>query len=473
MKFKAHPLMIFDTVKPFLWILIIPFIKAVVQYLKYGSIDDIIGFETAVLIGIVLLAVVKFLSFRIIFEEDKIIIKKGLFFVTRSQISRKKLSSVQTEQNPLDFIFGAVTYRINTEAGARSRSDFKFKLSRKNSERLSSLLYGGEKLEKIHFSFLRVAIMAITTSSAVTGLFVAVPVLNNAARLLGIGIYELLDEINSVSNGMKTYFPPIVNTVTLILIVGYVISFIYSFIKYINFRLYLNDKLLKVCTGFFVRRITVFKKRAVNDVKIEQTPLMLLFRRFAMKVSVGGFAVSKNALQVIVPSGTRKEIREQIADYFPFLKPDGIKLMAERCETTRNRFLFWPLLFLLITLAISITSVILFEEFTRFIFFLTVIALCLVFCFAYTCQYEYKKGKIMLGDNIYAHSNKGFRTCRLYCPKEKVGQIKITRIGIDHKYNTCRVRIIVCSESADSIRVRHLDYGKVVEQINKIFETDV
>ena len=473
MKFKPHPLMIFDSIMPFMWILIIPFLKAVIQYLKYGKIDDILGFETALLIAIISFTIIRFNTIRIIFEDGKIVIKKGLIFVSRSEISRKKLSSVQTEQNPLDYIFGAVTYRINTEAGLRHRSDFKFKLSRKNSEQLSNLLYGGEKLQKIPFSALKVALMAITTSSAVTGLLVGVPIINNAGRLLGVGFYELFNELNKTTNGVKTYFPPVVNTITLILIIAYGISFLYSFIKYINFKLYLNDKLLKVRSGFFVKRITVFKKKAINNVKIEQTPLMFLFRRFAMEVNVGGFAVSKNAHQIIVPSGTAKEIKSQFADYFPFLKPEGKNISAKKRALVRNRFMFWPLFFFIITVGLSITAVIFFQEFTRFIFFLTVIALCVVFYYAFICDYEYRNGKISLGENIYAHSVKGFRTCRIYCPKEKVGEIKVIQFGFDKLYNSCRVKIGVCSESADTLYVRHLDIDEVIEEINNTFETNV
>lgn len=473
MKFKAHPLMILDSIMPFLWILVIPFIKAVLQYIQDGKINNILGFETVLLSVIIALAILRFLFFRVLFIDDKIIIKKGIFFITRSEISRKNISSVQTEQNPLDLILGAVTYRINTEAGIRSRSDFKFKLTRRDSEKLSSLLYNDEKMQKIPFSALKIALMAITTSSAVTGLLIGVPIINNAGRLLGIGIYELLEELNKTSNRVQTYFPPVVNTITLILIIGYGISFLYSFIKYINFRLYLNEKFLKVCSGFFVRRITFFKKKDVNSVKIEQTPLMFLFKRFALKVSVGGFSVSKNAQQIIVPSGRGKDIKAKFAEYFPFLKPDGADVSAKRSRLIRNRFLFWPLIYLILTLSVSITAVILFEEFTRFIFFLTIILLCVVFYYAFICDYEYRKGKVCFCDSIYAHSVKGFRTCRFYFPKEKVGEIKITQFGFDRFYNSCRVKISVCSETADTLTVRHLDIDEVLNQINNCFNTEV
>lgn len=473
MKLKAHPLMIFDSVKPFWWVLIIPLLRALFQLLRNGEVSGILLPELLLLACIFLFAFVNFFFFRLIFDSEKIIIQKGFIFKSRSVIMRKNLSSVQIERNPLDYLFGAVTYRINTEAGLRRRSDFCFKLSGADSKKLSKELYGSEKLEKVHFSAVKVALMAISTSSAFTGLVIGAPVINNVGRLLGIGFSQLLDEINSVSHNITAYFPPIVNLITLIFIIGYGISFVYSFIKYINFKLYLNNNILKVCSGFFVKRITYFSKSAVNDVKIEQTPFMLLFRRFAMSVSVGGFSVSKNSSQIIVPAGTKKEIKGQFVSYFPFLEPDGIDVKAEQCKKIRNRFMFWPVIYFSSVSVVSLFFIAFFTEFTRLIFFLTVTLFAIIFYYAYMCDYEYRHGKVNFGKSTFAHSVKGFRTCRLYCPSDRIGHIKLTRFPIDIKQNTCRIKIAVCSESADSIRIRHLDYEDTVSQINKSFNTKV
>lgn len=470
MKLKAHPLMIFDLVKPFGWILIIPICKAIFQLLRKREISGVIGLELLLLALIFLIAFARFLSFGLIFDNEKITIKKGLIFKSHSVIMRKNLSSVQIERNPFDAVFGAVTYRINTEAGFRRKSDFCFKLSLSDSEKLSEELYGAEKLEKLHFSAIKVALMAISTSSAFTGLVIGVPIINNVGRLLGIGFSQLLDGLNNVSHNVAAYFPPIVNTVTLIFMIAYGISFVYSFIKYINFKLYLNDNIIKVCTGFFVKRITYFTKAAVNDVKIEQTLLMLIFRRFSMSVSVGGFSVSESSSEIIVPSGSKNEIKTQFTGYFPFLEPDGIDIRTEKCKKIKARFMLWPVFYFLIVLIASLVCILLFDEFTRLIFFLTVLLLAVVFYYAYICNYEYRHGKVNFGKSFFANGVKGFRTCKLYCPTDKIGHIKLTRFPLDIKQNTCRIKISLCSESADSIRIRHLNYKNLIHQINKSFK---
>lgn len=470
-EFKAHPLMILTLIKPFLFVLVFPFIKALLQYFADRKITDVLSLELTVFVIITVIAFLRFKTYRISCDGETVTIKLGLIFSKKADIDISKLSSVQTVQNPLDAIFRAVTFNINTEAGSANRADYKFKLSVKDSKQLAEMLYSEQAVSRVRFSALKVAIMAAATSSAFSGIIIGVPIINRAGKLLGVGLSQmLLDELNNVSQKITTYVPPAVNTVTLIILICYAISFIYSFLKYINFKLLLNDNKLEVHTGFFVRLKTAFRKSSVNNVMIIQTPLMILLRRYTMKVSVGGFGEAKSESQIIVPSGSYKELKSNFAEYFPFLMPEGNSLRANRNYLTKSRFLFWPAILLICIIAASVTSCLIFTEFTRFIFFVTLVLLCADFYYAYISLFEYKYGKIKFGKSIMAKSTKGLRTCRLYCPCEKIGEIKLTRFFTDFYYKTCRVRITVCSEAADTIRIRHLKYSQVMREILKTFD---
>lgn len=472
--YRAHPLMLLSFIKPFLFILIIPVIKAVLQYIFNGEITDILGLEMVVLTGICVWAIARCLTFRLICEENSVTIINGVFFRKKATIKVSLLSSVKAEQNPFDMLFRAVTFNINTEAGSRRRSDFKFKLSFRDAKEVSRLLYGEKKPFRVDFSAVKVAIMAATTSSAFAGILIGVPVINRIGKLLGIAINEmLLNEINNVSSKIESYFPPVVNTVSLILLLAYSISFIYSFFKYINFKLLLGEDELEVRTGFFVRTRTSFKKRSVNNALIIQSPLMFLVRRYALKVSVGGFGESKSESQVIIPSGKYKEIKTEFSSYFPFLTSSGNTIKPKRNLKTQSRFLLWPSVFLIIILISAIILSLLFSEFDRLILFITTALLVLIFYYALICLFEYYKGEFALGENIFAKSTKYFRTCELYCPKSRIGQIKITRFLADKLQKTCRVKLTIFSEGADSIRIRHLDYDSVLEEINNCFDLNV
>ena len=473
--FKAHPLMIITFLKPFLVFLLLPVINGIRQYIQYKTYDSILGAELFLLTVITVIAIFRWRTFLLICntENNTITIKRGLLFKRRATIAISKLSSVQAARGPLDAIFRSVTYRINTEAGASTRPDFEFKMSSKNSKELSSILYGKNEVAPVKFPAIKVAILAATTSSAFTGIIVGVPVLNRAGKLLGIAISDMLfNEINNVSSKIQTYFPPIVNTISLIILISYFFSFVYSFLKFVNFKLFLNDKNIEVRSGFFIRRRTSFRKSAINDIRIEQTPIMLLLRRFAMKVSVGGYGDGKGESEVIIPLENDNEMKKRIADYFPFLMTDKSGITPKKDYLTQSRFLFWPAIFLMATIALAIILSLRFTDFTRFIFFSTFTVCVLIFCRAYLGLFEYYKGTIRLGDNIFCRSNRGFRTCEIYCPKEKVGEIIITRFPTDLIYKTCRVKVSVRSERADSLRIRNIDYETAKKQIYNCFNIE-
>lgn len=466
----AHPLMIFRMLKPFLFILIFPVLKGGIQYIRKGEITGVLSLEIIALAVILLIAFLRYRAFRLIIEENSVILRTGIVFVRQSVIPRKNLSSIQTNRHAMDVLFGAVTFIINTEAGPQGKPDFEFKLRKKDSETVSEILIGKKEKSILKVSAYKVALMAATSSSAVTGLIVSVPVINRTGKLLGIAISNMLfDEINNVTSRIGDYFPPVVNTITIVFIFGYLMGFISSLLRNLRFELSLSEADIEIKSGIFVRRRISFKKTEVNDVRIEQTPLMRLIRRYSLKVSIGGYGDSRGESAVVIPSDRPDDIRRQFSAFFPFLVSDGAILRSKHDKTTRARFMFLPRLYAILIAAVTAAIALLFRDFARVAFFLGTVLFVINFYYGRLSLIAYRHSKIQVGDNIFAQGAKGFRNCELYCAKEKVGQIKLVRWPVDFKYKTCKVSLIIRSERADSIKVKHLDYGKAVELIEKCY----
>jgi len=469
--YRAHPLMIWKFVKPYLFILLLPMLRALLQYLHIGEFYGFVRWEIIFLSLIFAFALLRCCFFKVSCDEKYVTIRSGVFFVKVAEIEIEKLSSVQTARNPFDQIFGALTFRINTEAGERTKSDYEFKLKFSDAKELAKILYGNTTVSKQRVSALKVAIMAAATSSAFTGMIIGVPIIKRAGDLLGIALSDMLwSEINNISSKIETHFPPVVNALSLTLLLAYAVSFIYSFLKFVNFRVILGEKRLEVRSGIITRMRTAFTRRSVIDVKIEQTALMVLLKRFSMKVSVGGFGDAKSESQVMVPSGKYNEIKKDFSFYFPFLTVDHNFILPQRGFLAKTRFLYWPNIYLFLVLGISIPLGVIFDELTRFIYFLTFVSLCVVFYYAYICYWQYVNSKFSIGKNFYAKSKRMLRTCEMFCPKDRIGQIKITRIFTDFFYGTCKIRVTTCSENADSIKLSHFDYKSVLNEIYKAFD---
>lgn len=472
-EFRAHPLMALKFIKPLLFILLLPFFKAFLQYIVKDEIIGVAGTEILLICGIIIYSLARSFSFKLVCFDDRIIIENGVFFKKRADIPLSKISSVQNVMTPFDMLFRTMTYRINTEAGFKNRSDFEFKLRYRDGLALSEILYGGKSVAKQRFSAFRVAIMAAATSSAFTGMIIGVPIINKAGDLLGLALRDmLLNEINNVSEKVGHIFPPIVNVVSLIFLIFYFIAFVYSFLKYVNFRLRLSEDRLEVRSGIYERLRTSFKKASVNNVLIEQSAVMLFIKQYAMKVSVGGFGETKGESQMVVPCGKRSEIKQDFDTYFPFLVPDGNIVKTLKDKISRRRFLILPSIYFFIVLGISLTLALIFKDFGKLILFLSTVQMVIVFYYAYLSLFEAHYGQIRLGNTVFARSIKGLRTRELYCPKENIGQITLREFPLDRQFGTCSIKLVVRSESADSIRLRMMDYETIKKELNNCFNLE-
>lgn len=468
--FKAHPIMVLRLMKPYLFVLILPLIRALVQYLTSGEIDGLLTLELLAFALVVTIAVIGWRSISVTVNDRYLTVKKGILIKSCAKIELSRLSSVSLKRGPLDYLFGSVNCAINTEAGTPKKSDFSFKMYYSDANRLFKLIYGEENPTVIKFSTYKIALLAATTSSAATGIIVGVPVINQASELLGVAISDILfDEINNISSRFTTIFPPIVNVITLILLIAYGVSFFISFFKNVNFKLQSGKNEIDIQSGILVRKRIVFKKSQVNNVCLEQNPLMRLFRQFSMRASIGGFGDDRGEKAVIVPVASHKNLCRHLKIHFPSFSSDGEYIRPQQSKTSLRRFFFVPTVLFIPTVAVGITLSLIFEYFSSLVLFLTVVAVAGIVYYSSVCYRDYKHSKFSLGSKVAAAGSTGFIIRELYCDKNNIGIIKITQTPADRKYNTCKVKLTVRSENADSVRVKNLELPVVKQKIKETF----
>lgn len=464
--------MMLNIVKPFLFVLILPVLKGLLQYLLSRRITGVLSLEIIAASVVFLVAFLSFRAFRITVDDKTVIINRGFIIKTVAVINRERISSVTSKRGPLDVIFASVTYKVNTEAGASGKTDFSFKLRKKDAKEVFLYLYGEEDRTTVRFNLLKSAIFAAATSSAITGLVVGVPIINNLGRILGIALSQaLFDEINNASKRFDKYFPPIVNILTLILIAGYIAAIFITFIKMLGFGVSIGKGKIEVKSGIILKRRTVFKKAAVNDVCIEQTPVMRLFKMFSMRAAVGGYGDKRGEKAIIVPAASHQEIKSRFEAYFPFLSPDGEYLSAEQSKRNIMRFL-WPSRFAAaLDIAFTVSLSLFFRPISRLLIFVGIAVMLLIVYYGNLCYKCYKSGCLCISENVFASGFSGFTVRELYSAKTNVGEIKLIRTPADRKYSTCKAEIVICSESADKIKVRNIDYEKTLKMIENCYKT--
>lgn len=469
--YGAHPLMIFALMRPFLFVLILPVLRGIAQYLTTGKITGVLLQEILLTVAIVSISVLRYMAFKIETDGDLIIIRQGFLFKSESVINRSKISSVTALVSPIDKIFCSVTYRIDTEAGVSGRNDFSFKLHKSDANALYFLLYGTQNSAWLRFSASKQAVFAAATSSAVTGLVLGVPIVNNIGKILNIALSRILfDEINQASLRIKAVFPPVVRLITLILITGYAISFAVTFLRMSGFRLKTGEQKAEIKSGILFKSHTAFKKSAINDIFIEQTPVMRIFGLFSIICAVGGYGNKKGEKAVIVPAATRKEITAHLKELFPQFRFDMPQIIPKRSKRNAFRFLYTARLYAKAVIISTAVSCVLFPAVYRLLLTLGIILMAFAVYYGNLCLWCYKNGGLSLGNTVKAVGVSGFAVRELYCDSQKVGEIRITRTPADRKFGTCKAEIIIRSESADRLKVRNIDYKDTMNSIYESFK---
>lgn len=469
--YRAHPLMIFRFLKPFLFVLIIPVLEGALRYALYRRTSRILAAEIAVFLLISAIAVMRWSRFSLSVEDRKITLRQGVFFREKHTLRATAVSSVTVRQNPADFLFRSVTVSLCTEAGRPNGADFEFKLGKRNAEELMRELFGDERYAAVKFSGLRLAASAALTSSALTGLVIGIPLFNRTGKVFGNAVNAaLLNEINTVSSKFNTYFSPIFNTVVLILLGAYGISFIYSLIRAFKFRLFSGRERLEVHSGLFIRRRTAFFRNAVQDISVEQTPLMRLARRYMLCVSVAGFTTSRDNRAVVIPCGTAADLHTGSAG-LPFFDASGHQIRPSQGRKSIARFMRIPLIAVALTVALTAAAMLAFPYFERFIMLLSLALLLAEGLICWFFRYLCRRGMLKFGKGvIYGRGVRGTSFCEMYVPRGNIGEIRITRTPADMRLGTCNVRLSVRSEKGNRIRVWHLDSDAAGSNIREFFE---
>ena len=470
--FKAHPIMLFSFMRPFLFVLIIPFITAAVQYIKKGQVSGFFTLEAITLSLITVISLARTFSFSLTVEKKYILVKSGIFLKKTARIPKKRISCVTVRRNIADIIFKSATYELNTEAGSDEKTDLSFKLKLKDSYRLSNMLYIQKNFRSESFSPLKIALLSASSSSLITGVLVGAPVINLAGRLLGLSVAELLlDRISKIASAFSRYLPPTINIITTVVVLIYGISFANALLKNTRFRLKNGETEVEVDSGLAVRNCTIFSKKDVNCLILEQTPLMHLFKAFTLSVAVGGYKILKGKKPVVIPCEKEERITSIRKKLFPYLNEESDNVTALYSVRDKSRFAFVPVLFYLLILAVVITVGVLFNEFFYLALFLGFVAAVINTYYLYISLFECKKGRLAIGDNILlAFGLKGTKVNMLLCQKENVAEIKMCQTPADRRHSTCKLKIVVRGEGSERIRVRNLDYNDTLQLIKKNFE---
>ena len=475
---RTHPLMIVGYLKPYLFVLLLPLLRGLLNYGTSGVLSRLIVGEALLAFVITSAAVAKWLLCRLTISDDLIRIREGLLFVKEAMIPRDKISSMFVETKPLLWLFRGLIVRFDTEAGRPGKSDFDLILPlRRGPEMLALLPPRADKgrrkageIRQYHAPAFKMLIMAAATSSSATGLLLAAPVINKAGQLLGAGFSDrVYGTLTEAAGFLERIIPTGASMLAILLLIGFGVSFLHSLITTAPFRLYIKGDRFTSSSGLISRRRTRFRVGAINDVWIQQTPAMRLLRHYTVKVSVAGYGKGRGETAVVVPAAGKKEIGGLLKELLPHAEQAPIALRPP--SRALPRFIVFPFLLLAAIPAAGITAARFLPDFSGFIRFTVMVLMVLQAVMISLGLTRYTRGGITFGDQITAYASKWFSLTEMRCPSDRAGVIRVMRFPFDLSRNLCRVRVTVRSESAHTLSVLHLDHKMLIRTLEDVYKT--
>ncbi len=462
---KAHPAMILRSIFPVFFVALLPVARRIVSAVTNKNFGFMLVAEIGVFLIVVLFAVLNWKSYEITVLEEKIVLKRGVLRREKTEIGRNGVAGVTLAVNPVFWLFGAATLRIETE----SRKDFSIIVHRKNANAILSV-FGEEKRGEEHkISAKRVTFYAAATSSAAVGLLFAAPIVNRIGKLLNIALAEkLIGTITQTAQGFGRYISPVAGALSLVLIGLYVVSFAVNLLKVIFMRVrFLKDHIV-IRFGILPRRHVLLKKSAINNVIAESTPLMRLLGFCQVRVGVAHYGGDKTEKMVLLPTANRQEQEKVFA---LLIGETETKKMLSSPRFARRRFIRWYVLAFATLLPIFMALIVRTDYlFDLFVFLAAIIAVVMLYLID-LAVYNHKNGGIeFLNSGIFARSVKYFTFRRMFFRRERVAALRIRRYPADKKAGTCTVKVFTKSRRGEFSKVKFIDYSAVCEYCRNLWE---
>lgn len=322
---RTHPVTIFANIGRFLFLLLVPLVRSLF-YIRSGFFAWLEGawVDIIVLLFILALAVLRWWCIYYYFTPSAIHIHDGFLLVRTRSIPYQKLSSIYLEDPFWYRPFGAVTLRLDTDAGSVKSHDAILVL--KKSAAVELLQMGGirQSLESLtHQQIfmsrnLYVVILSLITTNYFAGVTFLSVFITKVGDILGEEIAgRVYGTLAHVAQLVALGIPPVAVFLAVLLLLGWAISFARNLIRYYNFCITRAPHRLFITGGIFVQREYSVLFNKIHFLDIQQTLFTKILGIYSAYIKCSGYGKSDDIRPVIIPAAGKKAYRQYLQKLVP------------------------------------------------------------------------------------------------------------------------------------------------------------
>jgi len=454
---RPHKCIVLSFVYPYLSLLFIPVVRGISSYGQGGALSTFFIGEAIVAFIVSVIAILKWYRFHCFISEDAVIIKKGLFYRVEFNIPTEKIGIIALDKSPLLSLVGARGLKIYTESGKSKKATVDIPIKISDANNINALYYDQTPQKIYHCHLLKTIIMSATVSSAATGLLIAAPIISQTGKLIGASLSDMiLAEITKVSERLPSIIPTAASVISIVLMAGYMISFINAFLRNINFEIFKNNDTLVIDAGVFPHRTIMLDIKDIRAVSIVQNPVMQLLRHYTVKMSISAYGKSKNEVSVLLPAVTKQEINNFFTEFLPDWENSDVDNRPP--ASSIGRFIIPPVVSLLAAFPAQWILSRYYPQFSDLFLFLAYVLIGLSFILGATKIRQFIRGGISFGDTITMISGRYLSLVELRVKHSDVEYFRIFRYPQDYLSGLCRLKIAVRNKNGDKLFFISLNY---------------
>lgn len=316
----VHPVYILKQLWRFWFIILLPFF----QGLFSGNLEFTF-YNTAPTAVLLIGTFWEWLKFQYQVLDDKIILRKGIFFHQEKRLLKEKISTADIDTGFLLTILRGTEIRIDTESGSGKHPDLHFTVWKKDGDKILRYFCGNQLEWKYRAPTLKTAAGALAFSRSAPGLLLLSAIIKAGGQFLGKGFQDkVYGTVTTAQKLLGQYIPPVFAGIAYLIAAGWLFSFLFLTLRQMNFHLGRAGKYLVTRKGFLVRRYSIVAAPMVNARILQQTPLMRLMGLTQVLLDCAGYGKEQGELALLVPAERPARALAICADVYPEIKGEPI-----------------------------------------------------------------------------------------------------------------------------------------------------
>lgn len=450
------------------WLLIIPLLRGLIS-LRFDLYHWIQGAWLDILVILVILgsAYLRWYRTTYIIGENSLRVETGVFAHSSYTISYESVCAVLAEEKFLLRPFKAVNLNMDTNAGIANTADLKLTIRKSEMKALFSLL-DKKEANAVRTSYrpsrINLVLFSVLFSSTLSGIILFSTLLIRSGKILGTSLLEvrLMKVVTDAAQKIAPILPPIAVGISLLLLTGWLISFVGNLLRHIGFTIRRHGTKIRIRNGFFTKRRYFIQSNRINYADLRQNLLMKLFSVMSVHVNCSGYGKMKNEIPVFLPVTTKQQVYGSLRLLLPGMEvlPGGIKPRGRYF----TRYLWLPFYAMLIIPAAGLVLNYFFPLWHSLIFFLTVMAeIPFLWLFAVKLTAFLTTRIAMNEKQLCLTYSFGYAFHKIIIPRDKIAKVTITQSIFQRVTKACDVRIFATNEFTKRHKIIAMPLGDVEE----------